>query len=507
MLSLDLESTRNTGPHHQITKQSCAVRGRCRAGLRQIPSAKSFCSTLIVLFLMASAARLVMAAETLDLYVDSVTKQVYTEPGTNRVRLGRFARVEESVASAQPAQAVSAPPHVVAQAGPPSAPPVTAGAAVSVVTEKPKAKWFDRLSLRGYTQFRYNEVLDNALDDYRHYADRSWADDQSFLIRRARVVLSGDLTDHLSVYIQPDFAVTPPGSSQTHFVQLRDAYADIAFDAHKEFRIRVGQSKIPYGFENLQSSQNRLALDRNDAFNSCCKDERDIGAFLYWAPAHIRALFKDINDRGLKGSGDYGALAFGIYNGQGANRLEANDQFHMVARFSWPWQFANGQIVEAGAQLLSGRFMPSVDAGIALSAPDSGFQDARFGVSALLYPQPFGLQAEWNWGRGPALSADQTEISVAALNGGYVQAMYRVEAPFGILTPFVRWQYFDGAMKFERNAPRTSVTDTEFGVEWQIRPEIELTTMYVLADRTNVLVAPYEEVDGDLLRFQLQWNY
>ena len=42
---------------------------------------------------------------------------------------------------------------------------------------------------------------------------------------------------------------------------------------------------------------------------------------------------------------------------------------------------------------------------------------------------------------------------------------------------------------------------------WQIVPEVELTTMYVMTDRTNVLVAPYEQVDGDLLRFQLQWNY
>ena len=290
-------------------------------------------------------------------------------------------------------------------------------------------------------------------------------------------------------------------------MQLRDLYADISLDRSKEFRIRVGQSKIPYGFENLQSSQNRLALDRSDALNSCCKDERDIGVFLYWAPAHIRALFKDINQRGLKGSGDYGVAGIGIYNGQGANRFEANDQFHTVARLTWPWQFGNRQIVEVGAQAINGRFMPTVDSGIALRAPANGFQDSRFGFSAILYPQPFGLQAEWNWGRGPQLSDDQRSVGVGALDGGYVQAMYRVASPFGAVMPFVRWQTFDGAMKFERNAPQTEVRETEFGLEWQIRPEIELTTMYVLADRTNVLVAPYEDVSGELMRMQLQWNY
>ncbi|MGE0484065.1 MAG: porin [Gammaproteobacteria bacterium] len=450
-------------------------------------------------------------AAALELYVDTASKQVYTEPGPGRVLLGRFVQVDAATPApaAQPVPTVASAAAVAAATS--TAEPPSAGAAVAIAAAPAappaKPKWYDRLSLRGYTQFRYNEMLDHDLDGYRHYADRSWSDDQSLFIRRARVVLSGDLTEHLSVYIQPDFAVTPPGSSQTHFVQLRDAYGDIAFDAAKTLRVRLGQSKVPYGFENLQSSQNRLALDRNDAFNSGLKDERDIGAFLYWAPEHIRALFKAINERGLKGSGDYGVVGIGIYNGQGANRFEANDQFHVVARASWPWQFANGQIVELGVQALNGRFVPGVDAGIALDGTGDGFQDARWGLSALLYPQPFGLQAEWNWGRGPELTADGRRVRVAALNGGYVQAMYRAESAWGVLMPFVRWQYFDGAMKFERNAPATEVTETEFGLEWQIRPEIEVTTMYVMTDRTNVLVAPYDEMSGDLLRFQMQWNY
>ena len=73
--------------------------------------------------------------------------------------------------------------------------------------------------------------------------------------------------------------------------------------------------------------------------------------------------------------------------------------------------------------------------------------------------------------------------------------------------PFVRWQSFDGAMKFERNSPATDVTETEFGLEWQPMPELELTGMYVMTDRTNVLVSPFDQISGDLLRMQLQWNY
>jgi hypothetical protein len=50
----------------------------------------------------------------------------------------------------------------------------------------------------------------------------------------------------------------------------------LSFDAKKEYRVRIGQSKVPYGFENLQSSQNRLTLDRNDALNSAVVNERDL---------------------------------------------------------------------------------------------------------------------------------------------------------------------------------------------------------------------------------------
>ncbi len=53
-----------------------------------------------------------------------------------------------------------------------------------------------------------------------------------------------------------------------NYAQLRDAYFDLSIDKEKQNRFRVGQSKIPYGFEELQSSQNRLDFDRTDALNS-----------------------------------------------------------------------------------------------------------------------------------------------------------------------------------------------------------------------------------------------
>jgi len=89
-----------------------------------------------------------------------------------------------------------------------------------------------------------------------------------------------------------------------------------------------------------------------------------------------------------------------------------------------------------------------------------------------------------------------------------VQAMYQIDGlRWGTLWPFVRWQYYNGALKSQRNAPRDRVRDLELGLEWQVMKEIELTAVYHMMNRTNVMNAPYGPFKADILRFQLQWNY
>jgi hypothetical protein len=198
-----------------------------------------------------------------------------------------------------------------------------------VDSQKKKEKKFSEkvggaVNIRGYLQVRNTTMLGGD-EGINLWSDRSVGDDRSngdqdknFLIRRARVILFGDIGERLYYYIQPDFASTPAGAGQVsgNFAQLRDAYGDLKLTKDNVHRIRVGQSKVPYGFENLQSSQNRLALDRADALNSAVKDERDLGAFYYYTPLETQALFKEISKLGLKHSGDYGQFGFGFHNGQ-----------------------------------------------------------------------------------------------------------------------------------------------------------------------------------------------
>ncbi len=175
----------------------------------------------------------------------------------------------------------------------------------------------------------------------------------------------------------------------------------------KEFRIRAGQSKVPFGFENLQSSQQRLALDRVDGLNSAVNGERDIGFFLYYTPTETKKLFRSLIEKGLKGSGDYGVLGIGVYNGQTLNVSEANDNKHVVLHATYPFELPYGQIVQVGADAYRGlvNVTTAPGTGVTVPAGNGNINDERIGAHFVLYPQPFGFQAEWNWGRGPELNA------------------------------------------------------------------------------------------------------
>ena len=410
---------------------------------------------------------------------------------------------------------------------------------VDVQKKKEKKHWANNLSLRGYVQVRNTTMLGGD-EGVNLYSDRSVGDDRSlggdkksFLIRRARVVLSGNVGDHLGIYVQPDFASSATGANNV--AQLRDFYGDFFIDKTKVHRLRVGQSKVPFGFENLQSSQNRLALDRADALNSAVKDERDLGVFYYYTPENTQAMFDEIMKSGLKHSGNYGQFALGAYNGQGANRDEANDNYHIVSRFTYPWKTESGQFYEAGIQAYHGQYVPTLGAynrnsvGASSNASPTleggttgkyrnGFTDERAGVSFMMYPQPFGLQAEWNWGKTPGLDLAQRRIEEKSLNGGYVQAMYKIDNfkfldSNGPLIPFIKWQYFDGYNKAETNAPENNVNDWELGAEWQYAPEVELVAYYHHMKRNNLVTGntagrkDYQSFDADALRVQLQYNF
>jgi hypothetical protein len=350
--------------------------------------------------------------------------------------------------------------------------------------------------MRGYAQVRYNRLFASNDRLVNVQGDRSIGKGGGVFFRRARLILQGDVHERVAVYLQTDAASAI--DDVAHAVTMRDWYADLAFDAKKESRLRVGQSKVPYGFENMQSSQNRLPIDRSDPINTGAPNERDLGVFFYWAPAEIRARFKHLVEAGLKGSGDYGVVALGVYNGQGPNAKERNDNRHVIARATYPFQIG-AQYLEVGAGGYAGKFVVTKSDGVGGAADQ---RDVRAHATFVLYPQPFGLQAEYNVGVGPELDAARGVVREGRPHGGYAMAMYRA----GPLMPYVRAQTYDGGKKHETDAVKYKVREVEAGVEWRANDYVELTTAWAWASRTAPK-APYEVESGRLLRLQLQFNY
>lgn len=427
------------------------------------------------------------------------------------------------VTVAAPAPAPGAPAVAVtaAPAKPAAGAPITAAelaAAPAPAKPKPKA-WYEKLRLRGYTQMRFNQIVSGdanapaGVSRLRTIGDSEVRPDNNFSFRRIRMIIQGDVNEHLSLYFQPDFAAAvsnqSAGERREGAVSLRDMYADVFPTGDKAFRIRLGQSKVPYGWENMQSSSQRLALDRTDAINTAASGERDLGIVAYYTPHHVQKIWDRLAADGQKLFGNYGAFGFGAFNGQGLNRTEGNDGVMLVGLATWPFELdglgLDGQVFEIGGSVMHNRIRPEVRTG-GLSA--ASFKDDRVNLHAILYPQPIGVQAEWNWGKGPEFVPASGRIEERPLDGGYVQLMGKIDrSPIGPFYPFARWQYYRGGFKAAINSPRLETEELELGFEFQLDSALEITTTYGFAKRKEADERRFGQAEGQILRIQAQWNY
>ena len=381
-----------------------------------------------------------------------------------------------------------------------------ASAGAQAAAPRPAA-WYEKVRIRGYGQIRYNRLFESNDQLACEQCDRSWGANGGFFIRRARLIVQGQVHPRLFIYLQPDFASS--AGTTGHVAQLRDWYTDVGLTADNTWRVRIGQSKVPYSFENMQSSQNRLPLDRADATNSASANERDLGAFVMWAPKKIRERFSSLVNDGYKGSGDYGVLALGAFNGQTANRPEANNSPHVVARVTYPFA-VRSQIIEPSIAAYTGRYVVTSDqrtTGVK-GTRDWNYDDQRVLATLAIAPKPFGLLAEYNVGRGPEYNPRRDSIETRRLSGGFVTATYAVRRGVQWFLPFVRWQAYDGGKKHERDAHSHRVRDVEAGIEWQPTPAFELVAEWYVGNRRfEDKLLPRNTQQGHLLRIQAQFNY
>ncbi len=241
----------------------------------------------------------------------------------------------------------------------------------------------ERHAVDGYVQFRYQD--DNAVDK------------EEFLVRRARVNVRGPVSERTSYRIEFQLDAKEAGKARGSKVQLRTAYADYKLERG---RLRIGQAKLPWGYELLASVPKLWTAERALFMDRLFPNQRDIG--VQWS---------------YRRSASSPQVDVGIFNGTGINASDNNDRKNVMARVDFP--------VRDGSVAVSG-YVGEDDEGV-----DATDQE-RYGVSARLGQGQVQWLAEYVTGK----------------DGGYdVQGWYaQVGHPLSKVRPdllFVKYDQYD----------------------------------------------------------------
>jgi hypothetical protein len=314
-----------------------------------------------------------------------------------------------------------------------------------------------------------------------------------FFTRRIRTVLAGQVSDHVGVYLQTDFATQVDGN--THVASLVDAWGEYYFDQNKEYRLRIGQQRVPCSFDNWQASRQRMAIDRADATQACGPFERDLAVSMQWTPKWAQHRWKQMIDY-MYGAGDWGMVNLTVYNGQGRNFQEYNDNKHIGLRLAYPFELPGGRLFEVGMNANRGKYTvdmgtpsPSSTTLFSLNEQSSfgrtDYKDEHLNFYVYYPPQPWGILAEYILGRTPKRGSDGI-VRDSSLRGGYVQGHYEWKySDIGLVNFYSRWQEYYGGLKHLTGAPDGRMKELEIGAAWMPDPQWEITLAYTFTERMN----------------------
>ncbi len=250
--------------------------------------------TTISMFI-ALAIGLSNAANALELYEDPVTNQVFTKPGSNRVKLGKFEKIDEQASSPVNAgnNPVAQPEKQSAMASNPANKDVQT--AENKVASEPEKQQDTRkskeksmlpagvsygkngfefktengkfsLALQNRIQFRYAAPFDR---DPRSIDDLEKPGTDSFMIRRARTKIRGHIMwPWLKYYFQYDWSQPV----------MRDL--NLTIDKYSWAKLWLGRGKVFYNDERVSSSGNQQFVNRS-IVNEIFTVDRQQGVQLY----------------------------------------------------------------------------------------------------------------------------------------------------------------------------------------------------------------------------------
>ncbi len=210
---------------------------------------------------------------------------------------------------------------------------------------------------------------------------------EGFRIRKARVILKGDILKNFNYKLQIDSVQSPV---------LLDAKIGINLSPYA--KLSFGQFKIPFSIENLISGSELDTINRSNTVENLCPG-RDIGA--------------KGRDIGITVNGKYSSLEYtlGVFNGSGMNKIDTNDQLDIAGRLV----FTPFHSLSIGFSHYDGRYSP--DLGVPVIKKD------RTGVDIFFIKDRTSLKGEYIFARD-----NQTERSGWYIQGGYYFIKNKLEA-------------------------------------------------------------------------------
>jgi hypothetical protein len=380
-------------------------------------------------------------------------------------------------------------------------------------------RWFERINVNGYAQFRYttksNSKLDIPLGE-----STSTNHPQDFFFRRIRMVFEGQVSRRIGFFFQ---AAHEGNGFRLQELELVDMRGDYYITLNKEHRITFGLHRIPNAFDTYRSSSQRQELDRAESVQSGAPGERDLGLAYYWSPTVAQQRFTKLATY-HNGPGDYGVFGVMVFNGQGRSQTEQNKNKHIGTKLAWPFELPNGRLVETGVLGFMGTYNVQASGSASVGTLSSTTAVSRCPnplknngcdvyenrITGYVWtpPQPWGFMGEYTLGRGPERN-DQGVILQQAFWGGYGQVNYTWRySDVGMLTPYLRYNYYHGGIKnLAAAASRNEMVN--LGMVWEPDTHLRLVTEYMYTDRLNFsqmrALLPQERVAGQYLRFQIQW--
>jgi hypothetical protein len=247
----------------------------------------------------------------------------------------------------------------------------------------------------------------------------------NMFVRRARIQVNGQITETVSLVIQPSFE---EGSTR---LRLRDAYIDVGFkrgEPNTRLTLRMGQEKRPFGRYELLSSNNLPSIERgagkglvkfssNDLFTAAGFVSHDVGASLI------------LNSK----LGETQALTFqaGVYTGAGESKNDVNDAKSFGVRAT----------VGVTPKINLGASYFSHDG---INAADSSYKNNAFGVDAQWgRPGDEGLFVVGDYMRGESLTDNSINMQGISLVGAYHIRMKDPNAFLYAIEPAVRFDMAD----------------------------------------------------------------